>query len=278
MKKIILLLLAISFPITVSAMSYEDVFHVGDSVNVALYSDEDVPSTSQSSDGSYNGNGFHVLKESAAGDAYVTLIYDGVVAGSPTVYDQTRPDDNYTASANYETSVVKRALDEVVAGTNPWRVVTADLLSANDLTNLGITPNAAGIYEVPAKYSFLAPIKLTGLTTDMYNYWTKIQDTSVTDSVAVYCVTYNESRTDNDGIWATLESKDITSTQSNSTCAIRPVVVVDKQYILCNNSQTPTPENVKTGVKDYIIPLFSVALIAGLSIVLLKKQSLFKEI
>jgi len=276
MKKFSLLLLMVMlFPLSVRAkMDYSEEFHVGDSVNVALYSDEETPNNEK------NGNGFHVIKESKAGEQYVTMIYDGVVSGSPTVYDELIPGQHEEVTSVYEKAVIGQKLQSAVSPENgsQWRVLTAGLLSASDLSDLGITKNAEGVYEIPEKYSFLAPIKLAGLQPEMYNYWTSIQDTSA-DTLSMYCVTYNEERTTDTGVWATLVSKDITSITNSSTCAIRPVVVVDKEYILCNNSKkTETPKNVSTGVEDYILPLTVALVLAGVAVVFVKRNTLFKEI
>jgi hypothetical protein len=232
-------------------------------VSVALKSDDDKV-------------GFHVLKESKSGETTVTLIYDGVLDGSGTVYDETRPDDNHDATSVLEQSVVGQALYNVVyAEDAKWRVENVSLLSSDDLTNLGITKNSNGVYEITEKYSFLAPIKVAGLSSEMYNYWTQIQDTSAA-TTSMYCVTYNEDRTESTGVWGTLTSNDITSITNNSKCAIRPVVVIDKAYILCNN--TKTPPNVETGISNYIIPLAGVLLITCGAIVLTKKKTVFKKI
>ncbi len=261
MKKLFLLLIVL-LPLSVNAMAYSETFRVGDSVTVGLKSDDD-------------NVGFHVLKESASGETYVTLIYDGVIEGSPSVYDESNPDENYEATYILDNSIVGKKLQEVINKDGAkWRVESARLLNENDLSNLNIRKNDAGIYEISEKYSFLAPVKDSNVTSEMYNYWTSIRNTN-SATTAMYCVTYNDNRTEDTGVWATLESKDITSITNNSTCAIRPVVVIDKAYILCNNT---VPENVKTGVKDYIIPLSALLITASALIVISKKKTVFKEI
>ena len=279
MKKLFSLLLVMALPLGVYAQVFteKDEFDVGDSVNVALYSENETPNSD------INGNGFHVLRDSKAGEETVTLIYDGTIEGSPTVYDESNPGENYVATADLNQAEIGRKLNSVMtAEGKKWRVESFGLLSSSDISYLGLQKNAAGNYEIPAKYSFLAPIKHSILpTAEHYNYWTSIEDTTA-ETTSVYCVEYNEDRTDNEGIWATLVSKDITSINNNSKCAIRPVVVVKKEYILCNNSKKtpePTPEkNVKTGVTDYIIPLAGVVLIASVAIVFAKKKTVFKSI
>lgn len=265
MKRFFLLLAVMLMPLSVKAMAISESFDVGDDVSVALFSDSDNP-----------GTGFHVLKESKSGERTVTLIYDGTIEGSPTIYDETRPDDGHEATANLNDSVVYQKMMSVIKQDGKeWRFDTASLLSLEDLTNLGITKNANGIYEIPAKYSFLAPIKQDGLPSDHYNYWTSIKDDSAA-TTSVYCVSYNENRTGDDGVWATLESRSIASITNNSECAIRPVIVIDKAYILCNNSKK-TP-NAKTGINDYIVPLAALLLVTASAVVLTKKKSVFKEI
>ncbi len=231
MKKLILLLIAVILPIGVHALAVSETFDVGDSVSVALYDGYETENP--------NGIGFHVLKSSAAGEATVTLIYDGVVGGSATVYDQANPDDNHDATAVLEQSVVGTKLNQIINKEGAkWNIESASLLSASDVTYLGLSKNAAGIFEIPAKYSFLAPIKATGVPASMYNYWTQIPDASASNT-SVFAVIYNEARTDANGVWATLESQDITGITNNVEFGIRPVVVIKKEYIICNNSKTP---------------------------------------
>ena len=270
MKKILfLLVVALVLPLGVHAMAQSESFKVGDSVSVALYEGYDQDESTK------NGIGFHVLKESKSGEQYVTLIYDGVLSGSATVYDEAIPGEHDVTSV-LENSVVGQKLSAVVnAEGKKWRATTVTLLKEEDLTNLGITKNAAGIYEITEKYAFVAPIKVSGLSANMYNYWTQIKD-STAEHTSMYCVTYNESREGNTGVWATLESKDITSVTDNATCGIRPVVVIDKEYILCNNSEEP--KNAETGVVDYILPLTLVIVAAGGAILLTKRNNAFKQI
>ena len=263
MKKYLIILFVVLLPLNVKAMAYSESFDVGDSVTVGLKSDDD-------------NVGFHVLKASASGETTVTLIYDGVIAGSATVYDETRPDDNHDASYLLEESIVGQKLNSIVnADDAKWRVENARLLNESDLLNLGISKNANGVYEINKDYSFLGAIKIDGLSPELYNYWTSIVDETA-GTTSLYCVTNNESRTSDDDVWSTLVSMDITSITNNSQCAIRPVVVIDKAYILCNN--TKTPPNVKTGVSDYIIPLAGVLLVASIAILSTKKKTAFREI
>ena len=118
----------------------------------------------------------------------------------------------------------------------------------------------------------------------MYNYWTSSADTSDTTKTAVYCVTYNEDRTDVNGDWSTLESKDLGDGIYDTApkCSIRPVITIDKAYILCNNSKTPTTtttvSNVKTGNKDYYLPLLIMLIITIGCIIAIRRKTLFKKL
>ena len=281
MKKFILLLVAVMLPLGVNALAVSESFDVGDSVSVALYDGYETENP--------NGIGFHVLKSSGAGERTVTLIYDGVIDGSSTVYDEDIPSSNdleaHTPTAVLEQSVAGTVLNQTVNKAGAvWKVDSSSLLSLSDINYLGIQKNALGIYEIPAKYSFLAPIKATGVSAEIYNYWTSIRDDSAT-STSVYCVEYNENRASLDDVWATLSSRDITSVTNNSRCGIRPVIVIDKAYILCNNTKNPTtptnpttPESPKTGVEDYIIPLGMVALLGTVIVISTKKKNVFNQI
>lgn len=269
MKKIILLLTALVMPLSVHALATSETFNVGDSVSVALYEGYESEAA--------NGIGFHVLKESKAGEDTVTLIYDGAIKDSMTIYDEAIPDENHFASTVLEESVIGQKLQQLINQEGKrWRIEDqASLLSAADLLSLGITKNANNEYEIPAKYSFLAPDKGDGIPKELYNYWTSIPDGSAS-TTSVYMVEYNEERTTDDDIWAKIVSKDISSITDNVKGGIRPVVVVKKEYILCNNSK-PT-EAVDTGLTDYILPLAAVLVIAGSAIVYTKKKNAFNQI
>ncbi len=288
MKKFILLLALAAMPLSVKALATSETFDVGDSVSVALYDGYETENK--------NGIGFHVLKSSGAGERTVTLIYDGIVGGSGTVYDETSTEGSETHEATVvlEQSIAGTVLNQYVNKEGAkWNVESASLLSASDIAYLGITKNAAGAYEIPAKYSFLAPIKATGVPKEMYNYWTSISE----DGEKVFAAIYNEERTTDDGVWATLEAQDISSITNNVKFGIRPVVVIDKEYILCNNTKNPTtpnepenptpdnptpdnptPEGPKTGVEDYIIPLGVVVILASGAAALMKKKNVFNQI
>ena len=287
MKKFILLLTIMILPLGVNAMNVSDSFDVGDSVSVNLYDGY------QNEDP--NGIGFHVLRASAAGEQNVLLIYDGLIDGSPDYYDQTIPGSNgvdeHTATVVLEEAHIGTVINKVVnkAGAK-WNIVggSASLLQKSDLEYLGIQQNA-GVYEIPAKYEFLAPRILNGVEVDTSNYWTSIQgDTEST----VYYVKYNSNRTSLEDAWATLEPVDLSSViTGGEKHGIRPVVFVDKEYILCNNTKNPTtsttpalstnptePVSPKTGVEDYILPLGIVALVASAIAVYTKKKNVFNQI
>lgn len=275
MKKLLMMLLiTLLIPAGVNAMAVSESFYVGDSVSVGIINDEEP------------GIAFHVIADSGPNDQTVTLIYDGILDGSSTVYDESNPADNHDATVNFNESIAYQVLNKAINKEGAkWRVETASILSKDDLTKLGITKNSAGIYEITDKYSFLAPIKLNGVSSDIYNYWTSISE----GNDSVYCVTLDENNTSLKGTLATLELKDITSITNSPKCGIRPVVVVDKKYILCNNTRPSTSttttekpttpnENVKTGVEDYLLPLVSIILIAGITIAVTKKKEVFQDI
>ena len=79
-----------------------------------------------------------------------------------------------------------------------------------------------------------------------------------------------------------LESKTIGDVSNNPKCAVRPVVVVKKEYILCNNSKPKTtttkPENVETGVEDYYLPLGIVMGVSILGYLVLRKKNVFSKL
>lgn len=275
MKKMLMMLLITLFiPAGVNAMAVSESFYVGDSVSVGIINDEEP------------GVAFHVIADSGPNDQTVTLIYDGILDGSSTVYDESNPADNHDATVNFNESIAYQVLNKAINKEGAkWRVETASILSKDDLTKLGITKNSAGVYEITDKYSFLAPTKPDGMpSSDIYNYWTSISE----GDDSVYCVTLDETNTSLQGTLATLELKNITSITNGPKCGIRPVIVVDKKYILCNNSrpststttQKPTApsENVKTGIEDYLLPLVSIILIAGITIGVTKKKEVFQDI
>ena len=70
MKKVLLIMLSILLPLSVSAMDYSSEFDIGDSVSVSFNGKTD----------SKNLIGFHVLNGSSSGETTVTLVYDGVLA------------------------------------------------------------------------------------------------------------------------------------------------------------------------------------------------------
>ncbi len=270
MKKIFMIILSILFiPFGVKAMATSENFYVGNRVSV------DITKSGVSPE---NGTSFYVLKDSGPDDPNVTLIFDGILVGN-TIYDMPVPADNHDAQIVFDKSMAYQTLTNELA-SRKWSTVVSGILTIEDLTRLGITKNSAGIYEIPEKYSFLAPNKLGDLPADTINYWTSV--TEGTDSV--YCVTSASENTN--GVVANLDLKNIDVVTDGPKCGIRPVVVVEKEYILCNYSVTPTTtetpttpkENVKTGVEDYLLPLVSIILIAGITIGVTKKKEVFQDI
>lgn len=245
-------------PISVNAMEYSDTFAIGDEivVNITASNESAV---------------FNVIKESIAGEELVTAIFSGVpIPGSPSIYDE--PYEDHEATSDIDNAYINTIL---TAGTTSWTNPTIiRLLTLADLDNMGITKNPLGTYEIKESHKFLAPIKTWAVSNpDGYNYWTKSADTSA-ENTSVFCVKYNEERGEGD-VYASLESLDITSNTNNHECAIRPVIVIDKSYIDCNNSQPTTP---KTGMTEYVLPLMALVTLAGGALLLIKRKDIFKQI
>lgn len=273
MKKF-LLFIALLFPISVKALAVSETFDVGDSILVSLTNDQFTNQT---------GIEFNVLKASASGEQYVTAIYKGSIGGA-TVFDSP-----YTGY--FPTNVFTDAKDYIykifAERTADWGLVTEKrLLKIEDLTNLGITKSGEA-YNIPSSLQFLAPIKINGLTADEYNYWTMSTSDTITkattesDQIHVYYVKYNETKSADTDPVATVELSANINSDSGPKNAVRPVIVIDKKYVLCNNSKpaaTTTVAPVPTGVSDYYLPL---ALILGLTIsgiVIIRKKSLFQDL
>ena len=132
MKKIIyLFILSLVMPFAVFAMDNSEVFDIGDSVTVSF-------------DGGTTRLGFHVIKNSAAGETTATLFFDGVIAThdadgnikeAQVVYQL--PDSTGTAS-QFDGSYAQKVLNEAVTEAK-WIINgSARLLEENDLVNLGI--------------------------------------------------------------------------------------------------------------------------------------------
>src|SRR5574344_2885527 len=115
-------------------------------------------------------------------------------------------------------------------------------------------------YNIPTSLQVLAPIKLkTALTADEYNYWTMSTSDTITkatteeDQIHVYYVKYNETKSADTDPVATVELSANINSDSGAKKAVRPVIVIDKKYVLCNNSKpaaTTTVAPVPTGVSD----------------------------
>lgn len=271
MKKFLLSLLLV-VPFSVNAMAVSETFDVGDSVIVAL-KEGDTEET--------GGRAFHVLKPSAAGEETVTLIFDGTADEkrsdgtpvSPTFYDEVTPGEHEP------TTILEKATiyNSLIEGTKTWRVESRRLLTVEDLKELGIDK------EIKSNYSWLAPIVLKSdlILPEDYNYWTQsATEDSTAESPKVYCVTATSDNSN--GVYATLESKTIGEVSGNPKCAVRPVVVVKKEYILCNNSKPTTTTTkapqVDTGVEDYYLPLGLVMGASILGYLILRKKNVFDRI
>lgn len=268
MKKIVyLFILSLIMPFTVLAMDNSEVFDIGDDVTVSF-------------DGGKTRLGFHVLKNSAAGETNVTLFFDGVVAThdangnikeGQVVYQL--PDSTGTPS-QFDGSYVQKVLNEAISEAK-WIINgSARLLEENDLVNLGIAKDNDKTYTILTKYDFMKPKSFESApaitTTD---YWTQISDG--TDKV--YAVTKTGADS-NAGISAKIISYNVDPVTTTANYSIRPVVVVNKEYILCNNTKGVNVPNVDTGVEDYVLLLVGVASIATIFYVSVKKKNKFQEI
>lgn len=265
MKKLCLLLLSFLFlPLAVNAVAYSEVFEVGDSVSVDLY-------------GTGEKVGFRVLKDSKAGEKTVRLLFDGAFNNINGTFDEPYEGHEVTNQFSKESYLYGKMITYV--NDHHWNYIEIGLLTQEDLNDLGITNK-----EIPAAKKYLSPAKLSSeasLKPYDYNYWTQIPVENTTDQV--YCVKYNEERTDENGVYANIVATNVNPTDAqNDGCAIKPVIVVDKSIILCNNNPhtTTTTKPAKspdTGVSDYIMPLAFVALFAGSAFVIANKKSSFKN-
>ena len=268
MKKVLLIMLSILLPLSVSAMDYSSEFDIGDSVSVSFNGKTD----------SKNLIGFHVLNGSSSGETTVTLVYDGVLATHDAsgnikeaqVLYQT-PDTATGNASEFAGSNVKRFLDEAVAEYGWILASSARLLEESDLTILGITKDADGTFTIPTKYDFLRPVDFdSAINSSTTDYWTQIAD----GANNVYVVT-KEGTDKANNISAKIVSKIADPVSGSSTYSIKPVIVVDKQYIACNN--TKTPNNVPTGVEDYYYILGGTLLLASIGYVVSKKKNAFQN-
>lgn len=276
MKKVILLLIGLmSIPFSVDAMAVSESFDLRDSVSINLYGKEDTTDL--------KGIGGHVIAESKAGETTVKILLDATIGQD--VFD-SEEEEGHTLTNVFEEAYIKTFINKY-AQEKGWVDIAESrrLLSIDDLTTLGINKNSNNIYEILGKNSFAAPIPSTAEQPFMYNYWTMI----TANEDEVYVAKYTENRTgdgDND-VWATIEPVDIsafTEAAGGSKYAVRPVIEIDKKWILCNNSKTPEtpepgkPESPATGVEDIILPLTGILLGFGAIALVTSKKNLFKQI
>lgn len=261
MKKIIsILLILVLMPITTFALTTEDEFKIGDSVSVSFNGQTD----------SENLIGFHVLKDSAAGESTVTLIYDGILSEHDANGNVTNAQIQYQIPGTTETptvfagSNIQTILNRIINAEGWILASSARLLENKDLVDLGIDTTTL---QIPKKYDFLRPADFdsapTSTTTD---YWTQI---SLGDN-QVYVVT-KPSTSD---ISAELTAKNVDDI--NSVASIKPVIVVNKEYIVCNNSVTPP--SVDTGIEDYFLLFGTIIAMATIGYVGFKKKDAFQNI
>lgn len=276
MKKVILFLMSLMLiPFGVDAMAISESFDLRDDVSINLYGKEDTKDL--------KGVGGHVIAESKAGDDTVTILLDMNIGQE--VFD-SEEEEGHTLTNVFDNSYIKTALSKY-AQEQGWVDIAANrrLLKETDLETLGITKNSNNKYEILGKNSFAAPIYSTAEQSYMYDYWTSIQN----GSDEVYVVKYKQDRVgtgDND-VWATIEPVDITAftaAAGGSKYAIRPVIEIDKKWILCNNTKTPVtpdpgkPDSPATGVEDIILPLTGILLGFGAIAFVTSKKNLFKQI
>lgn len=261
MKKNIIILLALAMiPCMANAMSVEEEFKVGDSVSVTFNGKTDTE----------NLIGFHVLSESKAGESNVTLIYDGIVSEHDSEGNVTNAQVNYQLvgttenSSIFQGSNVQTILNRIVSSEGWILASSARLLEREDLTNLGIELTST---IIPKKYDFLRPVSIESApSTTTTDYWTQI----ASGNNNVYVV----SKTTQSDASAELVLKNVDDI--NSVASIKPVVVVNKEYIYCNNSKTAT--SVDTGVEDYFLLFGSLLALATIGYAGFKKKDAFQNI
>lgn len=261
MKKVIsILLILVMVPCMVSAMSVEEEFNVGDSVSVSFNGKTD----------SANLIGFHVLSESKAGESNVTLIYDGIVSEHDSEGNVINAQVNYQLvgttenSSLFQGSNVQTILNRIIASEGWILASSARLLEREDLSSLGLDVSAT---LIPKKYDFLRPVSIESApSTSTTDYWTQI----ASGSNNVYVV----SKSNQSDVAAELVLKNVDDI--NSVASIKPVVVVNKEYIHCNNSKT-TP-SVDTGFEDYFLIFGALVALATIGYVGFKKKDAFQNI
>lgn len=270
MNKLITYLLSVCIlliPINILALDNNSSFSVGDSVSVSFNGQTD----------SSNLIGFHVLKSSSSGESTVTLIYDGVMSthdDSGMMHAQVPFQSSDSSSGNYSQfagSYVKQFLDQSVTEYGWILASSARLLEESDLMYLGISKRSDGTYAIPTKYDFLRPVDFTTtISSSTTDYWTQI----ISGDDNVYVVT-KEGRDTANNISATIVTKSVAPTQDN-VFSVRPVVIVNKQYIVCNNSSTT--DNVQTGIEDYFLIFGGIIALSSIGYVVSKKKDAFQNI
>lgn len=256
----ITLLVLVMMPCMANAMSVEEEFNIGDSVSVSFNGKTD----------SENLIGFHVLRESKAGESYVTLIYDGIVSEHDSAGNVINAQVNYQLvgttenSSQFQGSNVQTILNRIVSSEGWILASSARLLEREDLTSLGIDVTST---VIPKKYDFLRPVSIESApSVNTTDYWTEI----ASGSNSVYVV----SKSSDSGVAADLVLKNVDDV--NSVASIKPVVVVNKEYIHCNNSKTTT--SVDTGVEDYFVVFGSLVALATIGYVGFKRRDAFQNI
>ena len=85
------------------------------------------------------------------------------------------------------------------------------------------------------------------------------------------------NRTDKtNNISAKIVTKSVDPVTSSNNYSVKPVVVVNKQYIVCNNSKKS--ENVQTGIEDYFLLFGGIIALSTIGYVASKKKNAFQNI
>jgi len=263
MKKILLILVSILLlPTQVGAMAISETFSIGDVVKVYI-----TDSTTETA-------GFSVIRNSAADDPYVWMIYGGYL--DFTIYDEDYMD--HTVSNVFDTSVAWQKLE---AATSTWvNALDVSLLRLQDLSAMGIQ-KVGDKYEVKGNRYFIAPdwtIAECAAFNDC-NYWTMIPGST---STKVYVVKLNKAYNGNSlNPVAYIEEVEIDMNKTDGMeeeYVLRPVVRVHKQFIDCKVGGTTKLTGPKTAAVELPTQLIGVVALAGLTYIIIRKRELFTKI
>lgn len=296
MKRFLLLMIAAAMIPTFAnaALTKDDELEIGENVSVNIDGKHDT-----------QGIGAFVIEKSAKGDEMVTLMIEKMIDG--VTYNSTEQLNTGNLSNDYASSRVKEMLTKLVQNELPpeykfdgpsdkWLHVGGSerLLNESDLTRLGITKNSDGNYSITAKNGFLIPAVGE-------SYWTQIVDGA--DKVYIVKKLKNITAANPNDIIAEVVPIDVTSSIVNApTSAVRAIVKIKKELIICRNGTTPavgatepsTPPtstngagatssttkapNPDTGVSNVLVPLTGL-LVGTLSVAYITtKRNKFNQI